>query len=444
LLQQTTHYGDGSGGVEHKAVFHASLMALFKDHTIQGRTLFPGAGFVEMALAAVMSNTTRRGGDGGDMRVELRGVTFLEPLGLEEGTVVVCEVDGGGGMQLGLRGAAGDSGVSCEVAESLVQTSAFVAGKVKDELSKTKARCLEEEMGLEKRYKELAGLGFHGPQFQTLAQVWRGKDEFVARLRLPAREECRRYHVHPAVLDGVFQLASFIGGSSTKAWVPAAISSLTFRQAPRRSSDDVRTKEADSMWASTRVMEVNDRFRVLDLSVYDSATGAVLMSVEGFRFMALKPQPPASGLYEVRWLEAQAPMQDGPAPDDVGRVALLELPGCESLSSDVVTTLVERLPLAPSAGTLMAVEQRWPEADTLVVPVLRAREGAAMMAQLVRVLQVLPPLRVVWCGVVWCGVVLVWCWCCVGLVCCTVMWSYHVVWCANKVWCGRLILCDVV
>jgi len=142
------------------------------------------------------------------------------------------------------------------------------------------------------------------------------------------------------------------------------------------------------MWASARVVEANDRFRVLDLSVYDSATGAVLMSVEGFRFMALKPQPPASGLYEVRWLEAQAPMQAGPGPDDVGRVALLELPGCESLSSDVVATLVERLPLAPSTETFMAMEQRWPEADTLVVPVLRAREAASMMAQLVHVLQV--------------------------------------------------------
>ena len=50
LLQQTLDMEER--GIKHTAVFHATLMRLFKDHTIEGRTLFPGAGFVEMALAA--------------------------------------------------------------------------------------------------------------------------------------------------------------------------------------------------------------------------------------------------------------------------------------------------------------------------------------------------------------------------------------------------------
>ena len=51
LLQQTQVIED-DGVTRHKAVFHEPLMELFKDHTIQGRCLFPGAGFVEMAVAA--------------------------------------------------------------------------------------------------------------------------------------------------------------------------------------------------------------------------------------------------------------------------------------------------------------------------------------------------------------------------------------------------------
>ena len=68
--------------------------------------------------------------------------------------------------------------------------------------------------GIEERYKELQDRGFHGPQFQMLVQVWRGQDEFVARMHLlvQEREENDRYHVHPAVLDGVFQFVGFIQG----------------------------------------------------------------------------------------------------------------------------------------------------------------------------------------------------------------------------------------
>ena len=47
MLQQTQSMeDDGHRLTRHKAVFHASLMALLKDHTIQGRCILPGAGFV--------------------------------------------------------------------------------------------------------------------------------------------------------------------------------------------------------------------------------------------------------------------------------------------------------------------------------------------------------------------------------------------------------------
>ena len=68
----------GSLASEHKAVFHASLMKLFNDHTIMGMPLFPGAGFVEMALAAAAVKLRRQ--SKAVAGVELQGVSFLEPL----------------------------------------------------------------------------------------------------------------------------------------------------------------------------------------------------------------------------------------------------------------------------------------------------------------------------------------------------------------------------
>ena len=53
LIQQTQVIEDDNV-IRHKAVFHGTLMDLFRDHTIQGRCLFPGAGFVEMAFATAV------------------------------------------------------------------------------------------------------------------------------------------------------------------------------------------------------------------------------------------------------------------------------------------------------------------------------------------------------------------------------------------------------
>ena len=59
LLQHTQVIED-DGVTRYKAVFHEALMDLFIDHTIQGRCLFPGAGFVEIALPATRAGPNLR------------------------------------------------------------------------------------------------------------------------------------------------------------------------------------------------------------------------------------------------------------------------------------------------------------------------------------------------------------------------------------------------
>jgi hypothetical protein len=57
---------------------------------------------------------------------------------------------------------------------------------------------------------------FDGEKFQTLEQVWRSDsgDGVLGLIKVP--EDSDRYHIHPAILDGVFQLAGFIDGMMTK------------------------------------------------------------------------------------------------------------------------------------------------------------------------------------------------------------------------------------
>ena len=376
LLQQSSDLEDV--GIRHKAVFHASLMKLFNDHTIMGMPLFPGAGFVEMALAAAAVKLRRQ--SKAVAGIELQGVSFLEPLGIEVGTGLVCEVGLDDGIQFR---PVNEPRVVCEVNHVLAVQASDVQGEL---LSAVKARCVEEVVGIAERYKELQELGFHGPQFQTLVQVWRGKAEFAARLRSPGLEDNGRYHVHPAVLDGVFQLAGLADGAA-KAWVPAAIGQLQLRLRSASSSTP-----GGSIWASGRVKETNDRFRLLDLFVYDTATDTVSMSIEDFRFMPLKAPPPASGLYEVGWVETPAAVDaDSSASDEAPKLSLVALPGCTNLCNGVLQGLSAAglsCSVMHSSLEAPATSEQWSAAGTLVVPLLRDANTAEMLNTVLDILQV--------------------------------------------------------
>ena len=128
-------------------------------------------------------------------------------------------------------------------------------------------------------------------------------------------EDADRYHAHPAMLDGVFQLVGFMSsgsdgdGSSGQSWVPAGIDRAEMHDSIGRST--VRIGKDASVWAHARVVEANTKARVLDFSIYHVANAASLhssitpvMTLQGFRFAVLPPQPPSSAIYEICWAEA--------------------------------------------------------------------------------------------------------------------------------------------
>mmetsp|Transcript_17589 Transcript_17589/g.25678 ORF Transcript_17589/g.25678 Transcript_17589/m.25678 type:complete len:124 (+) Transcript_17589:1322-1693(+) len=83
LLQQTL--GIASRGVEIMTVFHEKLMSLYSNHVISGQCLFPGAGFVEMGLAAG-ARMSQGGGINESAGIELSDVSFISPFDIEDGS----------------------------------------------------------------------------------------------------------------------------------------------------------------------------------------------------------------------------------------------------------------------------------------------------------------------------------------------------------------------
>ena len=71
-------------GVEHTATFHTTLMELYEDHVIEGRCIFPGAGFVEMTVAVPRQSEHAEG-------LELQDMVFLVPFDVVPGGDLKCE-----------------------------------------------------------------------------------------------------------------------------------------------------------------------------------------------------------------------------------------------------------------------------------------------------------------------------------------------------------------
>ena len=109
--------------MEHSVRFSETLMELYSDYTIEWRNLFPGAGYVEMAIAAALK-TNNRASDASTMVVELEDVSFLVPLDLQVGVELVCEHMFGEAMKMRGVPAGGGTETACVVVRATAHRAA--------------------------------------------------------------------------------------------------------------------------------------------------------------------------------------------------------------------------------------------------------------------------------------------------------------------------------
>ncbi|MCP3061223.1 SDR family NAD(P)-dependent oxidoreductase [Myxococcus sp. K38C18041901] len=165
------------------------------DHHAAGSLLFPGAGHVELALAARHALT-------GDARCRIEE--------LELSTAVVLSPETSPRLRLGFsaetsrfvvqRQEEGQQPVVC--ARGRLVSSGRGARVV--DVAAHRAR-LPESTTPEALYASLARGGLrYGPSFRVVSALQRAPGEVFARLDLPAGVDARGYHLHPVLLDGAF------------------------------------------------------------------------------------------------------------------------------------------------------------------------------------------------------------------------------------------------
>ena len=173
-----------------------ALRSLVADHVVQGRVIFPGTGYLEMARA---SASALAAGAAAQLPHALHGVYFLLPLAVETSQLLVeCAVSEDGRFEVRSLVGEGveDALVSVHCAGSL---RALVSEQTAD-LARARGRSCTVAVHLVALYDGFGAVGLqYGPQYRTLADAWGGAGQSLAQLR--ARATQGGTLVHPADLD---------------------------------------------------------------------------------------------------------------------------------------------------------------------------------------------------------------------------------------------------
>ncbi|MET7642024.1 SDR family NAD(P)-dependent oxidoreductase [Streptomyces sp. NPDC005438] len=207
LLGAAVTLADGGG---HLFTSRLSLRdhSWLSDHDVLGTILFPGTGFLELALRAAAEV-------GCDQVEEL---TLAAPLVMPENGAVQLQVTVGGDDGSGLRairihsraeGASGDVPWTLHATGSLGRAPASEEPTDLSVWPPADAEVLDVS-GFYDMY--LQGGFTYGPTFQGLRQAWRVGEEVFAEISLPAeyQAEIARYGLHPPLLDAAVQALTFV------------------------------------------------------------------------------------------------------------------------------------------------------------------------------------------------------------------------------------------
>ena len=217
--------------------FGGYRLAYLNDHVIQGAVVFPGAAYIEAALAA------SRELFGGDGHV-LEDLRFKRALILREEEsprmqFVVHPQDHTftvhSSLQPGQAWALNATG-------RIVQDDGGVAVATVSELPAIQARC-RHRLSHDRCYRDLGAIGFeYGPTFRGLAEVWQGDGEALGRIWCPealAGEGNHGHLLHPAVFDACLQVVPFVSArdrgadGATDTILPIEVARFRFRGSPR-------------------------------------------------------------------------------------------------------------------------------------------------------------------------------------------------------------------
>jgi acyl transferase domain-containing protein/NADPH:quinone reductase-like Zn-dependent oxidoreductase/short-subunit dehydrogenase/acyl carrier protein len=271
----------------------ASLSYL-ADHRIGDAIIFPGAGYVEMALAVAREAL-------GPVACVVEDIEFEKFLILDQGAAPLAQVafdPNTSEFEVCTRSDASEN-VWDVHARGCIRAASGRAPEMAD-ITAIRQRCPEafDDRECNRRFAEC---GYHyGPTFQGIARLWRNEREVLAEIRASSglREHLSDYRLHPAILDACFQtllpaLPAWTNwqGKKGEVFVPVKIERVRFHSTPPICA-----------FAYTRVVTLTPAELKVDIQILDEA-GGCSVEIQGLvvRTIGAGAQRTLGTLYEYQW-----------------------------------------------------------------------------------------------------------------------------------------------
>lgn len=275
-----------------------SRPAYLADHRVMGANLFPGSGYIEMALAAGRAAF-------GSSRCVVEDIRFEAPTVLRPGPAYLLDttLDRGTG-QVEIHGRPPGAGkwtrhASAHLAPAVVSDSAI-------DLAAIRARCVVE-WDATHCYEAFRRHGFdYGPRFRSVERLWVGEGEALGRLSRDAvtSNSADGLVLDPILLDGCFQmLLPLIGvlSEDEAMMMPIGVDRIVLHELPD-----------EALWVHATTAETTGDELASD-AVLVTDDGRVAVEIHGFRVRLLgvgrqnRPRMGNTWLHEIVWEPQDTP-----------------------------------------------------------------------------------------------------------------------------------------
>lgn len=268
------------------------------DHKIQGTIVFPGAGYVDMALSAVREIYGKD-----DVTLSVENVQFKKALFLTHEKDVEMNLtynDKKGEFQIFSRGYEEETPWDLN-ATGVVYPISTTTRKIEIEALKKR---ITDAVSKQACYQHFKTLGLeYGEQFQGIEQLWRNQseNESFGRIQIKAEllKDINDYTIHPAVLDLCFQVMA---------------AALPFEQTPtvympiEIGKGKVYHSLTKDMWIYAKISEKSEGNLIGDIYLVNEQ-GEVILEINQCKAVSLRDANHSSSdqqrIYELQWKESK-------------------------------------------------------------------------------------------------------------------------------------------
>lgn len=314
--------------------FDVNAVPWIAEHLVQDEIVFPGAGYVEMALSAAASFW-------GERSVVIQNISFEQMLSpsREQGRSVqfVCSEHSQNDFSFQIASRNSDSEAWTLHSRGTITAATKSPASIETPLSWS-TRKNGTPTSAATHYEHMSRRGVDvGPSFQGILEMWRTPQEVVCLVQLTdgVHNEMSRYRIHPALLDACFQslLGFLLDDPQAGTFVPAAIEHITWVKALEQTT-----------WVRATMRPVEDQSsRIFDIVCTDEA-GNIAAEFQGLRvqFVAAKRKTSPSTLddclFTTGWQNKDITTTEPARSSNQGRWLLL-VDSCNRFGSEIANRL---------------------------------------------------------------------------------------------------------